>query len=160
MAFGSPDFEAFYKDYKIRPMLTGAATPWPNRAEAASRLFKRYLEGYLAEINKDPRLRIWPPKSLIRRAAMARNNTVTFGGKTPVELAMGRRPRDIITVEHEDPENLTTKQSQAESDVAKDQQLAMKAYLEARQREDLRRDLASRLMPTDGPFNIGDTVYY
>ena len=72
---------------------------------------------------------------------MARNNTVTFGGKTPVELAMGRRPRDIITVEHEDPENLTPKQSQAESDVAKVQQLAMKAYLEARQRDDLRKIL-------------------
>ena len=73
---------------------------------------------------------------------------------------MGRRPRDNITVEHEDPENSTTKQSQAESDVAKVQQLAMKVYLEARQREDLRRDLASRLMPTDGPFNVGGTVYY
>ena len=90
---------------------------------------------------------------------MARNNTVTFGGKTPVELAMGRRPRDIITVEHEDPENLTTKQSQAESDVAKVQQLAMKVYLEARQHEDIRRGLAVRLSSIGGPFNVGDLVY-
>ena len=48
MAFGAPEFESFFKEYKIRPMLTGAATPWPNRAEAANRLFKKYLEAYLA----------------------------------------------------------------------------------------------------------------
>ena len=71
---------------------------------------------------------------------------------------MGRRPRDIVTVEHEDPEHMTSKQSPADSDVARVQRPAMKAYLEARQREDLRRDLASRLMPTDGPFNIGDEI--
>ena len=35
----------------------------------------------------------------------------------------------------------------------------MKAYLEARQREDLARDWASRLMPTDGPLQTGNKVY-
>ena len=82
MAFSSPEFETFFKGYKIRPMLTGAATPWPNRAEAANRLFKRYLEAYLTEIDKDPNLRALPPTSFIRRAATARNTTVTFGGNT------------------------------------------------------------------------------
>ena len=78
MAFGTPDFEAFFKEHKIRPLLTGSHTPWPNRAEAANRLFKTYLAAFLAEIDKDPRLRILPPKSLIRRAATARNTTGTF----------------------------------------------------------------------------------
>ena len=160
MAFGAPEFEAFFKEQKIRPLLTGPATPWPNRAEAANILFKQYLAAFLAEVDKDPRLRTLPPKSLIRRAATARNTTVTFGGKTPLELAMGRRPRDIVTVEHQDPENITSTPSQAESDVSKVQKLAMKAYLEARQREDLRRDLTARLMPNDGPFEVGDVVYY
>ena len=73
---------------------------------------------------------------------------------------MGRHPRDIVTVEYMDPENLSTKQSPVDSDAANVQQLAMKAYLEAIQREDLRRDPASRLMQTDDPFDIGDTVYY
>ena len=76
-----------------------------------------------------------------------------------MELAMGRRPRDIVTLEHEDPEGLTSTPSPEATDIAKVQSIAMKAYLEARQREDLRRDLASRLMPTHGPFNIGYQVY-
>ena len=41
------------------------------------------------------------------------------------------------------------------------QKLAMKSYLEARQRADLRRDIAARLLPTEGPFfSPGDRVYY
>ena len=40
------------------------------------------------------------------------------------------------------------------------QKLAMKSYPEARQRADLRRDIAARLLPTEGPFNVGDRVYY
>ena len=86
MAFGAPEFEAFFKEQKIRPLLTGPATPWAARAEAANRLFKQYLAAFLAEIDKDPRLRNLPPKSLIRRAATARNTTVTFGGKHRLNL--------------------------------------------------------------------------
>ena len=37
--------------------------------------------------------------------------------------------------------------------------LAMKSYLEARQRADLRRDIAARLLPTEGPFAAGDRAY-
>ena len=36
----------------------------------------------------------------------------------------------------------------------------MKSYLEARQKEDIRRDLASRLLPTDGPYELQDRVSY
>ena len=36
----------------------------------------------------------------------------------------------------------------------------MKSYLEARQRADLRRDIAARLLPTEGPYSPGDRVYY
>ena len=39
------------------------------------------------------------------------------------------------------------------------QKLAMKSYLEANQRADLRRDIAARLLPTEGPFLTGDSVY-
>jgi hypothetical protein len=34
-----------------------------------------------------------------------------------------------------------------------------KSYLEARQRADLRRDIAARLLPTEGPYSPGDRVY-
>ena len=36
------------------------------------------------------------------------------------------------------------------------QKLATKSYLGARQIADLRRDIAARLLPTEGPFNAGD----
>ena len=40
------------------------------------------------------------------------------------------------------------------------QKLAMKSYLEERQRADLRRDIAARLLPIEGPYSPGDRVYY
>ena len=40
------------------------------------------------------------------------------------------------------------------------QKLAMKSYLEARQRADLRRDIAARRIPSEGPFQPGDRFYY
>ena len=40
------------------------------------------------------------------------------------------------------------------------QKLAMTYYLEARQRADLRRDIAARLIPTEGPYSAGGRVYY
>ena len=36
---------------------------------------------------------------------------------------------------------------------------AMKSYLEARQRADLGRDIATCLLPIEGPFAAGDRVY-
>ena len=38
--------------------------------------------------------------------------------------------------------------------------LAMKKYLEARQSDDLRRDISTRLQLSDGPFFPGDKIYY
>jgi hypothetical protein len=140
MAFTGHEFSTFYKIYNIKPLMTGivtgSATPWPNRAEAAVRLFKRHLDNFLAEVDKDPELRGTTPRALFRKAAMARNTTVTYGGKTPLELAMGRRPTDIITVEHQDPEQLSTDLPKREANNRKLHELAMKTYLEARQRED------------------------
>ena len=37
--------------------------------------------------------------------------------------------------------------------------LALKAHLEARQSADLRRDLARRVLPSDGPYAHGDRVF-
>ena len=36
----------------------------------------------------------------------------------------------------------------------------MKSYLEARQRADLIIDIAARLVPSEGPFHLGDKVFY
>ena len=96
----------------------------------------------------------------MRKAAMARNTTLTYAWKTLSELACGRRPKGIVTVENSNPEQLTSKASPAEINNARLQKLAMKTYIEVRQRDDLRKDLASRLMPSDGPFNTGDKAFY
>ena len=71
-----------------------------------------------------------------------RNTQITFSGKTPVELAMGRRPRDLLDPASMNPEQLTstpTKQDLLNEEFPK---LAMKKHLEVQQREDIRRDLA------------------
>ena len=57
---------------------------------------------------------------------MARNMAVTYGGKSPVELAFGRRPRDVLNAETQDLEQLTAptpEGDQCEEDL---QRLAMK----------------------------------
>ena len=45
--------------------------------------------------------------SLVRQACVTRNSTITYGGVTPLELAFGHRPRDIVTPENSDPAQLT-----------------------------------------------------
>ena len=37
--------------------------------------------------------------------------------------------------------------------------MALRAHLEARQSADLRRDLARRVLPSDGPYAHGDRVF-
>ena len=77
-----------------------------------------------------------------------------------MELALGRRPADIIDVERADPQQLTVALPEAAKTAQAVRQLAMKAYLEARQAADLRHDIASHLKFEDGPFIVGQTVWY
>merc|ERR1712197_293527 len=160
MAFATKPFADFFRHHGIRPLLTGPGTPWPNRAEAAVRLFNLYLSDFIQGLHKHPELQKVTPRSLFRKAAMARNMAVTYGGKSPVELAFGRRPRGVLNAETQDLEQLTAptpEGDQCEEDL---QRLAMKVYLEARQREDIRRVLAVRFRTTGGPFQVGDLVYF
>ena len=66
----------------------------------------------------------------MRKAATVRNTQVTLSGKTPVELAMGRRPRDLMDPGSMNPDQLTstpTKQDLLNEEI---QKLAMKTHLE------------------------------
>ena len=83
---------------------------------------------------------------------------VTYG-RNPVEFVFGRKPRDVITIDNSSPEQLSVPLSSLEQMDQAMQKMAMKAYLEARQRADLRRDIAARLLPTEGPYSPGDRVY-
>ena len=80
--------------------------------------------------------------------------------KTPLELAFGRRPRDVVSIENSTPSHLTADLSPSELTDRQIQQLAMKSYLEVRQSDDVRRVLAQRLLPSQGLFQAGDRVYY
>ena len=48
------------------------------------------------------------PAQLMRKAATVRNTQVTLRRKTPMELAMGKRPRDLIDLDSMNPEQLTS----------------------------------------------------
>ena len=99
-------------------------------------------------------------RSLLREACWARNVSRTYGGKTPIELALGRRPPDIVTLENANPAKLTGKPLEADEIVNRIRMLALNSYLKARQSEDVRNDLAGSLRFTGGPFHPGDKVWY
>ena len=48
-------------------------------------------------------------RTIFNRAVWARNTSLTYGGKTPLEIAFGRRPPDVM-----DLENMTVEQLQVE----------------------------------------------
>ena len=82
--------------------------------------------------------------NLVRQACLARNSSVTYGGVTPLELAFARRPRDVLTPENVEPNQLTGNPTDQEVTARASKELANKADQEACQSDDLRRDLAAR----------------
>ncbi|CAE7547703.1 BSL3 [Symbiodinium sp. CCMP2592] len=155
--------EAYYNRQNIKPVATGPGTPWPNRAEAAVRLLKHQIKLILQILKDgDPQYNGITMKygNLVRQACLARNSSITYGGVTPLEMAFGRRPRDVITPENADPNQLTGNPTDTEVTARAIKELANRAYQEARQSDDLRRDLAARLSMTEGPFSLGDKVFY
>ena len=47
-------------------------------------------------VRADPLCNPFTFRVLLRMACQARNSLVTFGGVTPLEMAVGRRPADVI----------------------------------------------------------------
>ena len=108
--FMSVELEAYYARNGIKPVGIGPDTPWPNRAEAAVRLTKHQIKLMLDGLIKGfgaASLENVTYHSLVRQACVTRNSMVTYGGVTPLELAYGRRPRDVVTPDNADPAQLT-----------------------------------------------------
>ena len=84
----------------------------------------------------------------MKRVAWARNCQLTVSGYSPLETAAGRRPPDLFDVGTSTPEQLSANPSDED-----------RATQEARQSLDLRKDLARRVMPSDGPYQKGDRVF-
>ena len=92
-------------------------------------------------------------RQAVTKVAWARNCH-----SSPLEIATGRRPPDLFDVETSTPEQLSANPSDEERTSLELQRIAMRAHQEARQSLDLRKDLARRVMPSDGPYQKGDRV--
>ena len=77
-------------------------------------------------------------RQLVKAAATVRNQTVTYGGVTPLELAFGRRPADLIQLDVATPTQLTIDRNEEEMTAIQIKQLSKQAFQEARQSEDPR----------------------
>ena len=112
MPFHHPhDMQAFGRMHNVKRLPTGPHTPWPNRTEMGVRLLKKFLLALVDTASKNldqTTLAQTTPAQLMRKAATVRNTQATLSGKTPVELAMGRKPRDLLDPVSMNPEQLTS----------------------------------------------------
>ena len=96
MTFHHPhNMQAFYRMHNVKRIPTGPRTPWPNRTEMGVRLSKKFLLALVDTASKNldhTTLSQLTLAQLMRKAAAVRNTQVTSSGKTPMELAMGRKP--------------------------------------------------------------------
>ena len=105
--FMTERWKQFYTTYDIQPVALGPYTPWPNRAEASVRVFKKHIHQLVQDFKNDPIKKAATIRTLLREACWARNVSCTYGGKTPIELAFGRKPPDIVTLANANPGQLT-----------------------------------------------------
>ena len=85
---------------------------------------------------------------------------MTLRGKTPMELAMGRRPKDLLDSASMNPEQLTSTPTRQDLLDEENQKLAMRTHLEVQQRENIRRDLAERMKFVPPDLRAGESVFY
>ena len=76
-----------------------------------------------------------------------------------MEIAAGRRPPDLFDVETGTPEQLSAEPPEEDRTMLQLQRIALRAHQEARQALDLSKDIARRVMPSDGPYSLGDKVF-
>ena len=158
-AFQHPDFQEFYRYHGIKPIATGPRTLWPKRAEKAVRLFKRQLALMTKYLAEEPSLPNRTFKNLVQKCCRARNNQLTIGGKTPLGLAFGRPPKPIHDLQLENPAQPPEDPPKEDATALTLQRLALRAHQEARQLQDLRKDIARNLRSSDGPFVPGALLF-
>ena len=95
-------------------------------------------------------------RQLVKAAATVRNQTVTYGGVTALELAFGRRPADLIQLDVATPTQLTIDRNEEEMTAIQIKQLSKQAFQEAHQSEDIRQNLRM----SSKPLQVKDKVFY
>ena len=95
----------------------------------------------------------------VKRTVWARSTQLTVCGYSPLEIATGRRPPDLLDIETSDPAQLSVDPLPEDRTQQELQRLALKAHQKARQAADLRHEMAKRTMPSDGPYKPGDRKF-
>ena len=108
---------------------------------------------------EDDRFRGVTIREAVKRTVWARNTQLTVSGYSPLEIATGRRPSDLLDIETSDPAQLRVDPLPEDRTPQELQRLALKAHQQARQSADLRHDMARRTMPSDEPYKPGDRVF-
>ena len=164
MAFHHPHvMQAFYRMHNVKRFPNRPHTPWPNRAEMGVRLFKKVSLSALVDtasknLDKTPQSQITLAQ-LMRKAATVRNAQDTLSGKTPLERAKRRRPRDLMDQASMIPEQRTSTPTKRDILNEEIQKLTMKTHLEVQQREDIRRDLAEKMKFVLPDLRVGEQVF-
>ena len=133
MAFHHPhDMQASCRMHNIKRFPAGPHTPWRNRADLGVRLFKKVPLSALVDTaskNLDnTTLSQITPAQLMRKAATVRNTQVTLSGKKPLELAIGRRPGDLVDPATMNPAQLTSAPTKQDLVNEENQKLGMKTH--------------------------------
>ena len=151
MAFHHPhDKQAFCRMHHVKRIPTGLHTPWPNCTTVQE--MSLGTRGY--------RLQKPGPDHSGTNHSCPVKTQVTLSGKTPMELAMGRRPRDLLDPASRNPEQLTSTPTNQNLLNEEKQKLVVTIHLEVQQREDIRRDLAERMKLVPPDLRTGEHVFY
>ena len=135
VAFHHPhDMQAFYRMHNLKTLPTGPHSPWPNRAEMGVRLFKKFLSALMDTASKLDQtfLAQITHAQLMRKAPTVGNTQATLSGEMPRELALGRRPRDLMDPAFMNPEQQTSTSTKEDLLNEEIQKLAMQTHLEVR----------------------------
>ena len=108
----------------------------------------------MSKILEDDRFRGVTVREAVRRTVWARNTQLTVSGYSPLEIATGRRPPDLLDIETSDPAQLSAEPLPEDREHNKSCTSGSKI-----QAADLRHGMARRTMPSDGPYKPGDKVF-
>ena len=156
-AFLNDQFMAYYKFHGVSPYPCGPRTLWPNRAQTAVHLYKRTFS-IIAKALADEG---YAEKVVVCQAVSQEggwSKKLAACGYAPFEIATGRRPPDLFHVETSSPERLPANPAEEDRTTLDLQRVALRAHQEVRQSLDLRKDLARRVMPSDGSYKKGDRM--
>ena len=111
-ALFTSDFDKFYKyhnyhNYNIAQCPRGTRTPCSNRAETAVRLFKKTWVLFVKSLGEEGMFEKITLRQTVKSIVLVRNCQRTVSSYSPLEVATGRRPPDLLDVETSNPEQLS-----------------------------------------------------